>query len=266
MNKSAQAGIIHLGLVIVFIVAGALGYFVYQNPQIINQSASAASIKASFSGLSAVLKQDSATLNFSYSGTSPNYKIDIATSSDMKKNLYRNFGQGTTNPIIVSNPQSTYAPYQCGSTLYWIVKATDQRSTAEIKSSVQSAKVDCGTGGISPQPSSTPIPTLTPTPSPTALPSSTPVCSPQTKPGTVSLQGADGTWCNDSDGNGNYSNVGSCQDSCSSTNDYCQADGTNRDGYCTGTWNGSAWDSVHCDFGGYVCSSFGKTCSGGACI
>lgn len=247
MDKYAQAGLIHIGLVIILIVAAALGYFVYQNPQIRYQSASAAPIKATFSGLSAVLKQDSATFSFSYSGTSPNYKIDIATSSNMKQNLYRNFGQGTANPIIVSNPQSMYAPYQCGSTLYWIAKATDQRSTAEIKSSVQSAKVDCSTG---------------PSPTPTA----TPACTTQTKPGTVTLQGADGTWCNDSDGNGNYSNTGFCQDSCSSINDYCQADGTNRDGYCTGIWNGSVWNSVHCDFGGYVCSSFGKTCSAGACI
>lgn len=112
-------------------------------------------------------------------------------------------------------------------------------------------------------PSSTPIGIGSTSPQPTSPPSVS-SCN-QTKPASVTLEGIDGTWCNDSDGNGNYSTAGTCVDKCSNTGDYCEVNGTNRDGYCSGTWIG-VWFNVHCEFGGYVCPSFGKTCSNNACV
>ncbi len=86
------------------------------------------------------------------------------------------------------------------------------------------------------------------------------------KPPNVTLEGADGTWCLDSDGNGGYFNKGNCQDSSVGTvNDFCDG-GTVRDYYCTGTWSGGAWNNVKCEHGGYVCTSGGYSCSDGACV
>lgn len=102
---------------------------------------------------------------------------------------------------------------------------------------------------------------------PPATPTPTPVPSPSTcanqPPTNVTLQGSDGTWCYDSDGNGNTATAGKCVDKCRSIADYCESSSVNRDGYCTGTWNGSSWSQVHCAFGGYTCAS--GSCSNGAC-
>ena len=104
--------------------------------------------------------------------------------------------------------------------------------------------------------------------SPTSTPASSPStsCNAQTKPTTVTMESSDGTWCYDSDGNGSYNTAGYCIDSCNpSKNDYCEVS-TVRDGYCSGTWNGSFWANVHCEYGGYDCSSFNSSCSNGACV
>lgn len=142
-----------------------------------------------------------------------------------------------------------------------------------------------GIGASSPGPS----PALTPTPSPSASPisSSTPTPSTstppvyselciyqnvsQTKPTTVSLEGIDGSWCYDSEGlgkDGNYYRVtpGYCIDNNHNCADFCENDYPNdtvRDGYCTGSWWGAFWTNVHCEFGGYACSSWGQACNEG---
>lgn len=125
--------------------------------------------KTTFSSISASLKPNTATFTFVYSGAAPNnYKIDISTSSTMKQNLVRNFGQGTSSPITITNPQSVASYYTCGRTIYWIAKATYERS--ETSSSVQTAVVDCSVPPtVTPQPTATPIPGVTNIPSPTSV-------------------------------------------------------------------------------------------------
>ncbi len=82
------------------------------------------------------------------------------------------------------------------------------------------------------------------------------------------LYGADGTWCKDSDGPGDIATSGSCLDSTgANSSDYCEViSGRNyaRDGYCTGSWNGTAWNNVRCAFGGYACAT-GTPCNSGVC-
>lgn len=267
MNKSAQAGIVHIALIVGLVVIGVFGVYITQNPSdIFNGTKAAANKEGSFSNLSADLRQNSATFYFTFSGSAPQgYTIDVSTSADMKQNLYRKFAQGSQSPITLTNPQSKYAQYKCNTFLYWRVNV----GKTSIRSSVLSNFIDCNIGTGTTSPPSTPTPTPTPntgigTTSPTSA-----CANPQTKPATVSLQGSDGSWCYDSDGNGNYTNPGYCIDNCSYKADYCEdvtAIGTNRDGYCTGTWNGTSWSQVHCEFGGYVCPSFGLVCSAGACI
>lgn len=277
MHKSAQAGIVHAALVVGLVVLGIAGLYIAKNsPDIFNGAKAAANREGSFSNLSADLKENSATFYFSYSGSAPKgYTVDVSTSADMKQNLSRGFGQGSSSPIVVSNPKSKYSQYKCNAILYWRVNV----GKSSIRSSVSPTGVNCLT--FSPEPSPTGIGTTSPssTPTPTATPSATisptSSCTPQTKPATVTLQGADGTWCYDSDypppGEGGLYSAkisGYCIDSCSSRNDYCEdvtAPGTVRDGYCSGTWNGSSWNNVHCEFGGYVCPSWGYICSDGAC-
>ncbi len=88
-----------------------------------------------------------------------------------------------------------------------------------------------------------------------------------TTPANITKQGADGTWCYNSDENsGNVYNVkGYCQDNSGTHNDYCDGS-TVRDYYCGGIWNGTSWRNVKCEAGGFVCSSAGLACSDGACI
>src|SRR3989344_2450853 len=113
MSKAAQTGIAHIPLIIGIAILATAGYFISKVPIDLFNGTEAAGSRA-FSNLSAVLKQESATFNFTYSGFSPNYKIDISTSSNMKVNLQRNFGQSSSSPIVINNPKSVYAPYQCG--------------------------------------------------------------------------------------------------------------------------------------------------------
>lgn len=274
MKNSAQTGVVHVGLIAGLAILGITAYYISQNSGIFGGT-KAASSRDGFSNLSAVLRQDIATFNFGYSGSSPNYKIDLATSSNMKQNLYRNFGQGSLSPLIVNNPQSTYPYYQCGKTLYWIIKATDERSTKEIKSSVQTARVDCSSGVGTTNPPSTPVPSVEPTPTPASSPSASPTpaptasCIAQTKPASVTVEGVDGTWCYDPDGSGGLTTASYCQDSCSYTADYCDA-GTNivRDGACAWSFDQTGVNKikVHCTSNGYDCvSREGKSCSAGAC-
>ena len=109
----------------------------------------------------------------------------------------------------------------------------------------------------------------TPSPTPVACNAAKPAGLTTNYPGgsTNSIVGTDGTWCRDLDaGSGNTTMVqkGTCEDSCGVHEDYCQSSTTNRDWYCSGTWNGNSWTNAHCEAGGYVCNS-GYACSDGAC-
>lgn len=269
MKKSAQAGIVHIALILGLVVLGVVGYYIFKNSADIFNGAEAASGK--FSNLSANLRQENATFYFSYSDLPSPYSINVATSSNMSKKFLRNFGQGTSSPIIVSNPQSKWAPYQCGATVYWRIR------TNNAISPVQMTQVNCS-GGIGttnpPGPTSSPAPSLTPTP--TSTPGTGPVGTAPSTVNTTSFQGADGTWCNDYDGksvkgsfNVGYSSQSFCQDSLGIHEDYCETGtGTSRDYYCTYSWNGSSLTNVRCEAGGYVCSPssyIGDSCVRGAC-
>jgi prepilin-type N-terminal cleavage/methylation domain-containing protein len=116
-----------------------------------------------------------------------------------------------------------------------------------------------GNGGGNPSPSPTPV----------ACNVAKPASLVTNYPGgsTNSIVGTDGTWCRDLDagaGNTTMVNKGTCEDSCVVHEDYCQSSTTNRDWYCSGTWNGTGWTNAHCEAGGYVCNS-GYACSDGAC-
>lgn len=126
-----------------------------------------------------------------------------------------------------------------------------------------------GIGLSTPGPSPTMV--ATPTPTPTPSPASSSICiyqeSPQAKPSAITMQGVDGTWCYDSDGNGG-AGQGYCIDSNTNCSDFCENNyptDTARDGYCTGLWWGAFWTNVHCEFGGLGCKSYGKVCSEGVC-
>jgi len=127
------------------------------------------------------------------------------------------------------------------------------------------------------KPSPTSIPSLNQNPTPTSPPSSSSSTQTQTSPtptaqnptptpssssSSSSSQG-DGSFCEDSDSS--YETSGTCKDAQGTHTDYCDGD-TARDYYCTGTWDGKSLSNRHCEAGGYVCSSFGKTCSNGACV
>lgn len=141
---------------------------------------------------------------------------------------------------------------------------------------------------FSPTPSPSGIGTTTPGPSPSLTPTPTPSASnppavysdicpyqniPQTRPETVSLEGIDGSWCYDSD-HDYYSSgylpavrtPGFCVDNNHNCADFCEnnyPEDAVRDGYCTGNWWGAFWTNVHCEFGGYVCTSWGENCNEG---
>lgn len=197
-KKSAQAGIAHLALILLAGV-GVIAYTVISSSATFKDgifaqlypkqdSFAAANKEGSFSNLSADLKGDSATIAFNYSGSAPKgYTVDVATSADMKKNLLRAFGQGSSSPIIVSNPQSKYAQYKCGVVIYWRINV----GTSSVRSSVSSASVNCNinigtTNSSSPTPTPTLTPTLTPTPTPTGIGSTSPGPSPTINPSPTS--------------------------------------------------------------------------------
>jgi len=88
-----------------------------------------------------------------------------------------------------------------------------------------------------------------------------------TQPALKTLTGSDGSFCYDSDGNGNLREFGTCQDNAGLYNDYC--DGTNyiHDYHCVGIWNGSSYTKVKCEAGTSGCkTNFAYICSNGKCI
>lgn len=276
MKKSAQAGIVHVALVVGLVILVAVGLYVAKNPPKFFDGTEAASNQGKFSNLSSVLGANSATFNFNFSSSASSFIVDVSTDSRMRKNtIYSPFGTGTSSPITVLSPQSLWNKYQCGATIYWRVNATS--NGRNIKSSIQKGVVDCSITTPTPSPAFSPTPT--PTGIGTTAPTSTPApvgLAPSTA-NTTSLIASDGTWCYDYDGksssgnfNVGYSSQSFCQDNSGIHADYCES-GTNtaRDYYCSGTWDGTKWTTVKCAPGGYVCavgSYIGDLCNNGACV
>lgn len=293
MNKnSAQKGIAQLALVLVA-AAGLIGYIVISSSaefknslfaELYSKKASfAASNKTSFSNFSSVLGANSATFNFSFSGTALSFIVDVSTDSRMRKGtIYSPLGTGTASPIVVLSPQSLWSQYKCGATIYWRVNATT--NGRNVKSSIQKGVVDCTITTPIPSPTFSPTPTPTgigttaptSTPTPTPTPTPAPVGLAPSTANTTSLIASDGTWCYDYDGksssgnfNVGYSSQSFCHDNTGIHADFCESGtSTSRDYYCTGIWDGTKWTSAKCDPGGYVCSSgsyIGDVCTRGAC-
>jgi hypothetical protein len=87
-----------------------------------------------------------------------------------------------------------------------------------------------------------------------------------TIPSIKTLTGKDGTWCYDSDGNGEIQIKGTCQDNSGLYSDYCNGELV-QDYYCTGNWDGSSYSNVKCAGGTHSCHShYGTGCYDGACL
>lgn len=164
-KKLAQKGIA-LPLLILIATVGVIGYITltssasFKNSlfaQLYPKSESFAASNRdtgsgeSFSNLAAVLRGDTATFNFSFSGSSKKFRVDTAKTFNMMQNYKQGFGSGSGSPIIVSNPQSKWDKYICGATIYWRVV------TGSIKSEVQTSVIDCSLPGPTPTPTPTPI-------------------------------------------------------------------------------------------------------------
>lgn len=89
-----------------------------------------------YSNLSASLRQSRATFNFSYPIPS-SHIIEMAITSDFSSGIYRNFGSGTSSPIVVNDP-TKWDHYTCGSRLWWRIISKESRV-----SSIQTAVIDC---------------------------------------------------------------------------------------------------------------------------
>lgn len=300
-KKSAQSGVA-APLLLLLAVVGLIGYTVISSSAEFKNSlfaqlypkreSFAASNKAVFSNLSADLKENTATFNFSYSGSAgKGYSIDVSTSADMKQNFLKDFAKGISSPIVVTNPQSRYAQYKCSTIIYWWVRV----GNSNVRSSASSTNVNCTVPTPSPSPIFSPTPeptgigTTTSGPSPTIspTPTPTPISGPLSTPPPTSIskivQASDGTWCYDFDGadyvnpgfpppaniNVGYSTQGFCQDNTGVHGDYCETgNSTSRDYYCQSTWDGTKYIHVVCAPGGYVCqpgSYIGDVCRRGAC-
>lgn len=133
-----------------------------------------------FSNVSALFKIDQASFNFSFSGVSNGYIIDVSTLSDMSWDVYLSFSGGSQSPLVVADPQDKWDKYSCGRTLYWRVYNADR----SVSSAIQATTVDCGVPTNTPTPTSTPTltPTRTPTPSPTRAMTPTPTRVPTPTP------------------------------------------------------------------------------------
>ena len=120
----------------------------------------------------------------------------------------------------------------------------------------------CSDGGLT----KTAIPTPTPSPTPAPTPTPAPVSN---RPATVTIEGADGTWCYDSDRNNDQKIKGSCQDNAGTYYDYCIG-GTVYEYVCRGFSSTTVECAGGADIGkNFVCSDlFGAsyTCSGGVCV
>lgn len=91
-----------------------------------------------FSNLSANLNSTGSTFNFSFSGNSSSYHVDLSTYANMSWDVYLDFGAGSSSPVTVSNPIK-WDKYQCNKTLYFRVYNSDRT----ISSSIQAVTINC---------------------------------------------------------------------------------------------------------------------------
>jgi hypothetical protein len=115
-----------------------------------------------FTNLSSQLIPGRATFNFTYTGPTSNFVVDMSLRPDMSWDTYLTFAQGNASPVIEENPEK-WASYTCGTPFYWTVKS------GYGTSAIQPAVVNCNA-----TPSATPAPTPTPSPVPTPTPVITP--------------------------------------------------------------------------------------------
>ena len=115
-----------------------------------------------FSNVGATFGTTTATFNFAYSTTSPNYIVDVSSVSNMSSDVYLSFIAGTASPLQVTNPQAKWDKYSCGRTLYWRVYNVDRSA----QSPIQTTTVNCAVATPTPTPTSVPTPTKAPTPTP----------------------------------------------------------------------------------------------------
>jgi hypothetical protein len=85
---------------------------------------------------------DEARFEFRYQNSTESlYKVHASTLPDMSWDVFFGFGSGSGSPIIVRNPHSVWATYDCGSRLYWRVEAV---YTGGILSAIQGpTTVEC---------------------------------------------------------------------------------------------------------------------------
>lgn len=90
-----------------------------------------------FSNVSASLGC-TATFNFTYSGYSPSYIVDLSLTSNFASGVYLSFGTGSSSPVAVTNPKK-WTSYTYGRRLYYKV----YNSTRTVSSPICSAVVTC---------------------------------------------------------------------------------------------------------------------------
>jgi hypothetical protein len=112
----------------------------------IQTKATFACASGSFSNLSASLGSGTAAFNFSYSGSSSGFHVDLSTLADMSWDVYLSFGTGSSSPIQVGSPQALWDKYRCGKTLYWRVWNQDRTVSSPIQTKATFA---CAFGSFS---------------------------------------------------------------------------------------------------------------------
>ena len=98
-----------------------------------------------FSSASATLGC-SATFNFSYTGTSPSYSVDLSLTSNFSTGVYLTFGSGTSSPIVVANPGTKWwNAYTQGRLLYYRIYNSDKSKSISGAATVSCATETLGT-------------------------------------------------------------------------------------------------------------------------
>lgn len=149
-------------IVIVLSVALVVGIFLLSVAKLGSRSIEARGENL-YSNLLADLKTNQATFNFDYSGTvlykdlALYYLVDTSiggkfTNSEWKSKdwvilgISANTSPGTPPPlpIVVYDPKSIWDKYNCGSLIYWRVRAVVTKNVVNT-SPIQQAVVDCST-------------------------------------------------------------------------------------------------------------------------
>lgn len=144
-----------------------------------------------FNNLRAELKQDKATFYFDHRQFPSNYVYTIHISNSPKiteEGTFRlDFAQGSSSPLVVTNPHDIFSYYECGKTIYWVVdtyRVGDGHNASPVQGPIT---FDCPTTPTAIPPTSTPLPTDTPisTSIPTAITTLAPTIEPTAQPTTI---------------------------------------------------------------------------------